>query len=392
MADAAPNETNLSIRRSQINNPAILGVFTRQGAQWPRMGACLVETSTFAQQKVDWLDSILQGLPAEDCPTWTIKEQLLAGDETSRITEAAISQPLCLAIQVVLVDILRAADVQFKAVVGHSAGEIGAAYAAGLLSAEDALRIAYYRGLHAKHASPPNGEKGAMMAVGASHAEALEICADPRFKGRLQVAAVNSSSSITLSGDEGAIDEVFGVLKAEQKFARKLKVDTAYHSAHMLPCAEPYLGSMKSCGIQPNDQRGPVWLSSVIEGQIMFKEALTESYWVDNMCNTVLFSGAVAQAVSEAGPFDMTIEIGPHPALKGSATATLEEFGCEAPYTGLWFRAKDDVNELSTTLGFLWMHFGSGSILRHGRQASVRVRGKQAGAQHFALISLRPST
>ncbi|KAJ5429252.1 hypothetical protein N7491_006268, partial [Penicillium cf. griseofulvum] len=362
MADAAPSESELSIRRSQINNPAILGVFTGQGAQWPRMGAGLIETSIFAQQKIDWLDSILQGLPAEDRPTWTIKDQLLAGDETSRITEAAVSQPLCLAIQVVLVDILRAAGVQFKAVVGHSSGEIGAAYAAGILSAENALRIAYYRGLHAKHASSPNGEKGAMMAVGASHAEALEMCANPRFKGRIQVAAVNSSSSITLSGDKGAVDEVFEVLKTEQKFARKLKVDTAYHSAHMLPCAEPYLESMKSCGIQPNEQTGPVWFSSVTEGRNMSEEILTESYWVDNMCNTVLFSSAVAQAVSEAGPFDMAIEVGPHPALKGPATATLEEFGCEAPYTGLLSRTKNDVEELSATLGFIWMHLGSGSI------------------------------
>ncbi|KAI2758968.1 hypothetical protein DTO006G1_6365 [Penicillium roqueforti] len=362
MADAAPNESELSVRRSQIINPAILGVFTGQGAQWPRMGACLIETSIFAQQKIAWLDSILQTLPAEDRPTWTIKEQLLAGSETSRVTEAAVSQPLCLAIQVVLVDILHAAGVTFKAVVGHSSGEIGAAYAAGLLSAEDAVRIAYYRGLHAKHASSPNGEKGAMMAVGASHVEALDMCADSRFKGRIQVAAVNSSSSITISGDEGTIDELLEVLKAEQRFARKLKVDTAYHSAHMLPCAEPYLESMKSCGIQPEDRTGPVWLSSVTEGQRMAKEILTESYWVDNMCNTVLFSGAVAQAVLEAGPFDMTIEIGPHPALKGPVTSTLEEFGCEAPYTGLLSRAKNDVHELSANLGFIWMHLGSGSI------------------------------
>ncbi|CAG8216066.1 unnamed protein product [Penicillium nalgiovense] len=362
MADAAPNESGLSVRRSQISSPAILGVFTGQGAQWPRMGACLIETSIFAQQKIDWLDSILQGLPAEDRPTWAIKEQLLAGEETSRIAEAAVSQPLCLAIQVVLVDVLRAAGVQFKAVVGHSSGEIGAAYAAGLLSAEDALRIAYYRGLHTKHSSSPNGEKGAMMAIGASHAEALDMCADPCFKGRIQVAAVNSSSSITLSGDEGAIDEVLEALKTEQKFARKLKVDTAYHSAHMLPCAEPYLESMNSCGIQRNDHTGPAWFSSVTEGQKMSKEILTESYWVDNMCKTVLFSGAVAQAVSEAGPFDMTIEIGPHPALKGPVTATLEELGCEAPYTGLLSRAKNDVNELSATFGFIWMHLGSGSI------------------------------
>ncbi|KAE8132029.1 hypothetical protein BDV38DRAFT_297328 [Aspergillus pseudotamarii] len=362
MADAASNETELSSRRYQIDNPAILGIFTGQGAQWPRMGACLLESSVFCQQRIAYLDSVLQDLPVEHRPSWTIQDQLLATSETSHITEAAVSQPLCLAIQIVLVDVLHAAGILFKAVVGHSSGEIAAAYAAGLVSAEDAVRIAYYRGMHAKHASSPNAEKGAMMAVGTSHAEALHICANPRFKDRIQVAAVNSSSSITLSGDERMIDEALEMLKAQQKFARKLKVDTAYHSAHMLPCAVPYLESMRSCEIGVNEGTGPVWLSSVIEGQRMSKELLSEVYWVDNMCNTVLFSSAVSQAVSELGPFDLTIEIGPHPALKGPATATLEEFGCNAPYTGVLTRMKNDCHELSAALGFVWMHLGSGSI------------------------------
>ena len=72
---------------------------------------------------------------------------------------------------------------------------------------------------------------------------------------------MNSSSSITLSGDEDAIDEAENELKAEGTFARKLKVDTAYHSAHMGSYAGPYLASMISCGIQPTQPRQDVrWL------------------------------------------------------------------------------------------------------------------------------------
>ena len=129
-----------------------------------------------------------------------------------------------------MVDILKSAGIRFKSVVGHSSGEIAAAYAAGFISAKDAIRIAYYRGVTAKLASGENGIKGAMMAVGTSEEDAAELCDLPMFEGRIAVAAVNSSSSVTISGDSDAIAEAQKVLVEEKKFARALKVDTAYHS------------------------------------------------------------------------------------------------------------------------------------------------------------------
>ncbi len=123
--------------------------------------------------------------------------------------------------QIILVDILREAGISFTVVVGHSSGEIGAAYAAGFVSAHDAIRIAYFRGVHAKLASSPNSHapRGAMMAIGTSFEDAEALCRKDRFAGRMQVAAVNSSSSVTLSGDEDAIDEAEKALKAEGTFA-----------------------------------------------------------------------------------------------------------------------------------------------------------------------------
>lgn len=358
----AKQDEDLSARYSNVANPKILAVFTGQGAQWPRMGVRLIESSVFARERIAELDDALQSLPVHDRPDWTITDQLLTGRETSRIAEAVVSQPLCLAVQVILVDILRAAGIKFTAVVGHSSGEIGAAYAAGLLSAYDAVRIAYYRGLHARRATSPNGSKGAMMAVGTSYEDAVNFCQLEVFRGRIQVAAVNSASSITLSGDEDAIDEAIGIWKDEKKFARKLKVDTAYHSAHMQPCAEPYLKSMNSCTVAKHDSNGPTWFSSVMEGVRMSKDTLTENYWVDNMCNTVLFSSAMSNAISECGPFDLALEIGPHAALKGPATATIEELGPAIPYTSCLSRGKNDIDELSSALGFIWTHLGSGNV------------------------------
>src|SRR3569833_1751653 len=205
----------LNVRYGNVDSPRILGIFTGQGAQWPRMGAELLRASPMVARCLADLDDSLAGLPASGRPVWTLKDQLLAAVDTSRVAEAALSQPLCTAVQIVLVELLRSAGVRMAAVVGHSSGEIGAAYAAGLVSARDAIRIAYYRGLHARLAASPNGtdEKGAMAAVSASADQAEAFCQREEFAGRVSVAAYNSAFSLTLSGDAGAIDEAVDVFK-----------------------------------------------------------------------------------------------------------------------------------------------------------------------------------
>ncbi|KAK4176933.1 Nonribosomal peptide synthetase 14 [Triangularia setosa] len=363
LAAALNDDKKSSGPSDKVSNPRILGVFTGQGAQWPRMGAELFQTSTFVQDRIAELDSFLSSLPEPDRPSWSIQGELLAPAASSRTSEAAISQPLCTAVQILLVDLLKAAGIEFHAVVGHSSGEIGAAYSAGLMTAKDAIRVAYYRGVHAKlAASPNNGAKGAMMAVGTSPEDATSFCELEGFQGRIQVAALNSSSSITLSGDDEAIEEAVEIFKDEQKFARRLKVDTAYHSSHMLSCSGPYLDSMRQCGVKPLDGNAMKWYSSVIDGAVMSQDLLSEQYWVDNMTNPVLFSSAITKAAEQAGPFDLVIEVGPHPALKGPALGNLSEAGINAPYTGVLARGQNDAEELSSALGVIWTILGSGSV------------------------------
>lgn len=359
-----PGEDGLNLRYSDIAKPRILGVFTGQGAQWPRMGARLIEESPFAARRLKELDQALSTLPEDDRPSWKLTDELLAEASASRLSQAAISQPLCTAVQIVLVDLMKAADIQLGAVVGHSSGEIGAAYASGFLSATDAIRIAYYRGVYAKLARSPIDEniKGAMMAAGISFEDALELCELDDFDGRIQIAARNSSTSVTLSGDEDAINEVVEILKDEGRFARKLQVDTAYHSHHMQACAAPYHEALTRCNITVRDGNSTTWFSSVVTGQVMTRDLIQEQYWVENMTGAVLFAPAVVAAV-EAGPFDIAIEFGPHPALKGPCLDTIEQVsGHKIPYTGTLTRQKNDVDELSSALGFAWAELGSGSV------------------------------
>ncbi|KAJ6024402.1 hypothetical protein N7540_005199 [Penicillium herquei] len=361
--EALLGDSDLKTRYSNKPDAKILGVFTGQGAQWPRMGAKLLELSPLVSEIVDKLDQSLATLPVTDRPSWTIRNELLAAADKSRMAEAELSQPLCTAVQVILVNLLRLVGIQLKAVVGHSSGEIGAAYSAGLVSAEDAIRIAYYRGFHAKLACSTDGGKGAMMAVGTSLEDAQEFCELEQFEGRLKVAACNSSSSVTISGDEAAIDEAIEIFKDEQTFVRKLKVDTAYHSHHMLPCAGPYLESLANASNATEFESTTVWHSSVTPGQVMSKENLVSQYWVDNMVNPVMFAPAVTNALEADGPFDLILEVGPHPALKGPATSTLEELNqAGIPYSGVLGRGKDDLTEFSNALGFVWTHLGRDGV------------------------------
>lgn len=347
--------------------PVIIGVFTGQGAQWACMGADLLATSTVADKIFSKLEARLARLPAEDRPSWSLKEELRRPGPTSRVAEAELSQPLCTAVQIVLVDLLRAAGVEFGAVVGHSSGEIAAAYAAGLISADDAICVAYYRGFHGKLAGATNGQPGAMLAAGTSAEDAAEILEE--FEGRAKIACYNSSSSVTLSGDEDALQEIKVVLDDESKFARMLKVEKAYHSHHMLPCAEAYRNSVRALNIsiaQPDSKC--VWISSVsgqdisTGGQL---DRLKDEYWVDNLTSPVLFMQALKKACeAHGGAYDMAIEVGPHPALQGPALQTIKEATGQAiPYTGLLKRGAADLTSLADGLGQVWVHLGRGSSL-----------------------------
>lgn len=350
--------------RGKSEQPRVLGVFTGQGAQWATMGRNLIQSSVFARETVQRLEASLDSLEPEDRPSWSLMKEMLTEPALSRISEGELSQPLCTALQVLVVNMLRRAGVSFDSVVGHSSGEIGAAYAAGFISESDSIRIAYFRGRYAHLAKGPHGQKGGMMAAGTDMEDAQELCALEAFEGRLRVAASNSSSSVTLSGDEDAVDWALEVFADEAKFNRKLRLDTAYHSHHMDPCSIPYRLSLAKYQIQvlrPADGSCR-WFSSVHAGkEIRYPcDELQHDYWVANMANPVLFSHALEAALKTCEqPPTTAIEVGPHPALKGPATSVIQEvLGLDIVYSGTICRKQNDVDALAACLGSLWMAFG----------------------------------
>ncbi|KAF5861957.1 hypothetical protein ETB97_012280 [Aspergillus alliaceus] len=368
LQDSQTNNNPLGIRVNPKTPREILGVFTGQGAQWATMGRELVLSSPFAESVIDNLERSLADLP--DGPDWSLKSEILASKETSRIAEGVISQPLCTAVQIMAVEVLRRAGIHFSAVVGHSSGEIACAYVSGFLSASDAIRVAYYRG---KYTILARG--GAMIAAGTDMQDAIELCNLPKLKGRAQLAASNSSASVTMSGDVDAIGLVEAVMQDESKFARKLRVDTAYHSFHMRVCSEPYVESLVKCGIQVTEPAADScpWYSSVRDDNakvtMNMATALQSTYWRDNMLQPVLFSQALQAALAANGAPGLAVEVGPHPALTGPACLTIEEAtGSAVPYFGTLARGQNDALAMATTLGSIWTILGASAIDMQGFQ------------------------
>lgn len=364
----SPPNSSPSAPNTISEQPKFLGVFTGQGAQWVQMGAELLDSCPLAIQCITNLDMALQAISESDRPDWLLKEEIMKDSLSSRIGEALFSQTICTAVQVMLVDLIQAAGIHFDTVVGHSSGEIAAAYAAGYISASDAIRIAYYRGLSLQYAQRDGGNRGigAMMVAGTSFEDAHELCEMPTLKSRICIAASNSSDSITLSGDIDAVNEVIDIFEDEGKFSRLLKVDKAYHSHHMLPCATPYMENLKRSAISPCriSERRTTWISSVYALDITHvKDEISSTYWSNNMIKPVLYSQAISFATGAKGPFDMVLEIGPHPALKEPTLQTISEVsGQGVPYSATLIRGTSGTEAFASMLGAVWCALGSGVI------------------------------
>lgn len=245
-------------------------------------------------------------------------------------------------------------------------GEIAAAYASGFISAHDAIRVSYYRGYYAQLASGPEGIAGSMIAVGTTFEDGKAMCDLEDFEGRITVAANNSSESITISGDSDAIAEVIVVFEEEGKSVRQLKVNTAYHSHHMILCSDAYVEAITRCNIEILDPENdaPIWYSSVDGGvRVEGDGSLRANYWAENMVKPVLFAQAIECAMEECGRFDTALEVGPHPALKRPVAQINQQLRVEmVPYSGVLHRGKDDFKSFLDCIGFVWCHCGGSAV------------------------------
>lgn len=231
-----------------------------------------------------------------------------------------MSLTLCAAVQIALVRLLESWGIRPTAVTGHSSGEVAAAYTAGGLDLRSAMAVVYSRGALATKSEGSNEARGAMMAVGLGRAEA-ESYISLLKSGKVVVACINSSSSVTISGDLPAILELESVLKEQNIFARKLIVEAAYHSHHMLSSANAYRDALQEHMTGEGSLNDVIYTSPMTGKRIFTADTLGPEHWIKNMLQPVefldSFSEMVSQAATEERPLDFLVEVGAHSALAG---------------------------------------------------------------------------
>lgn len=277
-------------------------VFSGQGPQWWGMGRELLKGEPVFRDTVERCHAIL-----DEYSDWSLLDELSVDEASSRVYKTFIAQPLIFVVQVALVELWESWGIRPHAVVGHSVGEVAAAHVSGALSLEDALRVIYHRGRCCEKSAALSGK---MLAVGLSPEDVAPYIRD--YKGRVNVGAINSPKSITLSGDADALGEIEKGLLEKNIFCRFLRSNYAFHSHHMDGTKEDLLLSLKN--IQTRPAIIPAY--STVRGALAKDDDFNAEYWWRNVRDEVHFAAAIDVLIQKEN--SLFIEIGPHPVLSSS--------------------------------------------------------------------------
>ncbi|KAI0594688.1 polyketide synthase PksD [Biscogniauxia sp. FL1348] len=310
-----------SVRSSQ--SQGLVFIFNGQGSQYPKMGLGLLHYPIF-RSAILKASEIFHNLGA----TWSLLEALQNGE---RINDPDLSQPLCTALQLSLVELLRSFNIIPAAVIGHSSGEIAAAYTIGALSFESACKVAFHRGRLARRLAMSTSTPGSMMSVNLPEDKVDPYLENIGLLADIHVACVNSPFNVTLSGHKASMHRLQEHLEKENIFSRKLNTGVAYHSPAMQEITSEYLSCIGHLEQRENSSDNIIMISSVTGEKVSRKTVSESQYWVDNLASPVRFSDALRYLVLVAPKLDGLrrisnyLEIGPHGALRRPITDTLTQ-------------------------------------------------------------------
>ncbi len=273
-------------------------VYSGNGAQWVGMARDALAESPSFRRTIELVDAGLRPMLG-----WSVVEHLTAEDP-ALLARTDIVQPLLFAVQVAITTALREAGIEPAAALGHSVGEIAAAWAAGALSLADAMRVIVVRSClqHRTRGA------GTMAALGLAEDKALETIR--RIGAGLEIAAINSDTAVTVAGPRLAINVLGQEAKRQGWHFVPLDLDYAFHSIAMEEIRADLIAELK--GLQPSDC-GDRFISAVTGGPIDGR-ALIADYWWRNVREPTRFRDALDSLI--ANEFRIFLEIGPSAILQ----------------------------------------------------------------------------
>ena len=336
----ARDEASPLVLRDTATSDASSGVvliFPGQGAQWTGMGRELLDTSpAFAEVAgecarllTEWAD-------------WSLIDVLRGEADQELLDRVDVIQVASFAMMAGLAALWASAGVRPDAVVGHSQGEIAAAYVAGALSLHDAMRVVVVR---SQAIAETLSGRGGMASVRLDASDATARLA--KWDGRVQVAAVNGPSSVVVSGDPDALTEALRELAESGVDVRRVAVDYASHSDQVEAVRERLAVAL--AGLSPVEPAVP-FHSTVTAGRA---GPLDGGYWYRNLRHQVRFGPAIDRLLEQG--FGAFVEVSPHPVLVGPVAEAVHEARAEAVVAGSLRRDDGGIGRLLRSMAELFV-------------------------------------
>ncbi|WP_425276233.1 type I polyketide synthase [Streptomyces lavendulae] len=318
LADGEPDAAGAALVRGTSDaTRQVAFVFPGQGSQWAGMAVELLDAAPVFRERFRQCEEALA--PHVD---WSPTEVLRGAPGAPGFDRVDVVQPVLFAVMVSLAELWRSHGVHPSAVAGHSQGEIAAACVVGALSLADAAKVVALR----SQALTALSGRGGMLSVALPLEDLTPRMA--HWGERLSVAAVNSPTSIVVSGDRDALTELRDALHADDVRARLIAVDYASHSAHVEAVRERVLDAL--AGITPQACDVPFY--STVTGTVVETDGLDAEYWYRSLRRTVRFEEATRALVRDG--HDALIEVSAHPVLTIGIQETLDDLGAGAVTLG----------------------------------------------------------
>ncbi|WP_077098896.1 type I polyketide synthase [Mycobacterium terramassiliense] len=323
----------------------IVFVLPGQGGQYPGMGRELYEHHPVFAATVDACDDALR--PFTD---WSVRDVLCQNPGAPALDRVDVVQPVLFTMMVSLAEVLRGDGIVPDAVIGHSQGEIAAAYIAGVLPLPEAAKVVALR-------------SQALGALGGTGAMASVLLAADDLRPRLQpwgdalcIATVNGPSHTIISGDPAALEEFTAAGDRDGLHIRQIAVDYASHSAHVEPLRERLLDELADLTPMPSSIPLYSTVGQALSADPLDTTTMGADYWYRNLREPVGFHDRVVERLADG---ECTfVELSPHPVLAPAITDTLAQATgrTQSAVITTLHRDHPDQDNLATALAHLHNH------------------------------------